>query len=81
MIPRCLKTELGDRIAFWGAIDQQYLLVNGTAAEIEADVAEKIRILGAGGGYMCSPAHIVQTDVSMDNVETFIRAVKKHGSY
>lgn len=79
--PQELKSAFGDRFAFWGAIDQQYLLPNGTAEEIEADVAEKIRILGAGGGYMCSPAHIIQSDVSMDNVETFIAAVKKHGVY
>lgn len=79
--PQALKSDLGDRIAFWGAIDQQHLLVNGTADEIEADVAEKIQILGAGGGYLCSPAHIIQTDVSMDNVETFIAAVKEHGIY
>ena len=79
--PKQLKDDLGDRIAFWGAIDQQYLLVNGTTEEIETDVVEKIRVLGDGGGYMCSPAHIVQTDVSIDNVETFITAVKKHGVY
>ena len=79
--PQALKDDLGDRIAFWGAIDQQHLLVNGTAGEIEADVAEKIRILGSEGGYQCSPAHIIQSDVSMDNVETFIAAVKKHGLY
>jgi uroporphyrinogen decarboxylase len=79
--PQELKDAFGGRIAFWGAIDQQYLLVNGTAAEIEADITKKIHTLGDGGGYMCSPAHIVQTDVSMDNVETFITAVKKHGVY
>ena len=79
--PQELKDKVGDRLAFWGAIDQQYLLPRGSAAEIEADIAEKIRILGAGGGYMCSPAHIVQADVSMDNLETFIAAVKKHGVY
>ncbi len=79
--PQQLKDDLGDRMAFWGAIDQQHLMVHGTAAEIEADVAEKIRILGAGGGYMCSPAHMIQADVSMENVETFIAAVKKHGVY
>ena len=79
--PQKLKDDMGDRIAFWGAIDQQHLLVNGTAAEIEADIAEKIRILGKGGGYLCSPAHMVQSDVTMDNVETFIAAVKKHGRY
>jgi len=43
----------------------------------EHNVAEKIRVLGAGGGYLCSPAHIVQADTSMENVEAFIAAVKK----
>jgi uroporphyrinogen decarboxylase len=79
--PEALKSSLGDRLSFWGAIDQQGLLPNGTPTEIEADVAEKIRVLGAGGGYMCSPAHIVQVDTSMENVEAFIAAVKKHGVY
>lgn len=74
--PQELKTKFGDRMAFWGAIDQQNLLPNGTPAEIEADVAEKIRVLGAGGGYMCSPAHIIQSDVPMENVEAFIAAVR-----
>jgi uroporphyrinogen decarboxylase len=79
--PEELKAKVGDKLAFWGAIDQQDLLPNGTPAEIEADVAEKIRVLGAGGGYMCSPAHIVQSDTSMENVEAFIAAAKKHGVY
>jgi len=76
-----LKTKFGDRLSFWGAIDQQQLLPHGTPAEIEADVAEKIRILGEGGGYMCAPAHIIQVDTPMENVEAFINAVKKHGVY
>ncbi len=79
--PQELKDRFGDRIAFWGAIDQQHLLPEGTPEEIEADVAEKIRILGAGGGYMCAPAHIVQADVPLENLEAFIAAVKKHGVY
>lgn len=79
--PDDLKSQLGAKLSFWGAIDQQYLLPNGSPAEIQADVAEKIRVLGAGGGYMCSPAHIVQADTSMENVEAFIAAAKKHGVY
>ncbi len=79
--PRELKDKFGDKMAFWGGIDQQRLMPEGTPAEIEADVAEKIRILGEGGGYMCAPAHIVQADVSMENMEAFIAAVKKHGAY
>jgi uroporphyrinogen decarboxylase len=79
--PQDLKDKLGDRLSFWGAIDQQHLLPKGTPQEIEQDVAAKIGALGAGGGYMCSPAHIIQADTSVGNVEAFIAAVKKHGVY
>ena len=79
--PEALKARLGDRLSFWGAIDQQYLLPNGTPAEIERDVAHKIAALGSGGGYLCSPAHIVQADTSPENVEAFIDAVQTHGAY
>lgn len=79
--PQELKDKFGDRLSFWGAIDQQRLLPEGTPAEIEADVAEKIRILGAGGGYMIAPAHIIQSDVPLENVEAFIAAAQRHGRY
>lgn len=76
-----LKSRFGDRLAFWGAIDQQQLLPHGSPEDIAADVATKIRTLGAGGGYLCAPAHIIQADVSMANVEAFIAAVRQHGVY
>lgn len=79
--PIDLKTKFGDRLSFWGAIDQQYLLPRGTAQEIEADIAAKISVLGQGGGYLCSPAHILQADTPLENIETFIAAVKKQGVY
>lgn len=79
--PEDLKSKFGERMSFWGAIDQQYLLPHGNPQEIAADVAAKIEVLGAGGGYMCSPAHIIQSDTSMENVEAFIDAVKQHGIY
>jgi uroporphyrinogen decarboxylase len=79
--PEDLKGKFGDQLSFWGAIDQQKLLPFGTPAEIEADVKRKIEVLGRGGGYMVSPAHIIQSDAPMENVESFISAVKKHGVY
>jgi uroporphyrinogen decarboxylase len=42
---------------------------------------EKISILGKGGGYMISPAHIIQNDVSPERVLKFIELCKKHGKY
>lgn len=79
--PKEMKARFGDLFAFWGAIDQQYLLPRGTDAELEADIKEKIAILGAGGGYMISPAHILQSDVSPERVETFIAMCVGHGGY
>jgi uroporphyrinogen decarboxylase len=79
--PEELKRRFGDRLSFWGAIDQQNLLPFGSLAEIEADVKSKIEVLGRGGGYMIAPAHIIQADTPMENVEAFIGAVKRYGRY
>ncbi len=79
--PREMKDAFGDQFAFWGAIDQQFLLPRGSDAELEADIREKIAVLGKGGGYMISPAHIIQSDVSPERVETFIALCQKLGAY
>ena len=79
--PRELKEQFGDKLSFFGAIDQQGLLPNGTAAEITADIKAKIEVLGKGGGYMVAPAHIIQADTPPANVEAFIAAVHRFGGY
>ena len=71
-LPADMKGGFGDKFAFWGAIDQQYLLPNGTDEALEKDIIEKINILGKDGGYMISPAHIMQNDVSPERVLKFI---------
>jgi uroporphyrinogen decarboxylase len=78
-LPKDMKDNFGDFFSFWGAIDQQTLLPNGTDEELENDIIDKISILGAGGGYMISPAHIIQNDVSPERVLKFIELCKKHG--
>jgi len=80
-LPEDMKNNFGDLFAFWGAIDQQDLLPKGTDEELEKDIIEKINILGKDGGYMISPAHIIQNDVSPERVLKFIELCKKHGEY
>ena len=79
--PRELKDAFGGQFVFWGAIDQQDLLPRGTDAQLEADIKEKIEILGKDRGYMISPAHILQADVAPARVEKFIELCIKHGRY
>jgi uroporphyrinogen decarboxylase len=78
-LPYDMKSRFGDQFAFWGAIDQQDLLPHGTVQELENDIIEKISILGKNGGYMISPAHIIQNDVSPERVKKFIELCLKHG--
>ena len=79
-LPLDLKNNFGHLFSFWGAIDQQYLLPNGTDEELEKDIIEKINILGKDGGYMISPAHIMQNDISPERVLKFIELCKKYGA-
>ena len=79
--PEEMKANFGRKFSFWGAIDQQDLLPNGTDQELEADIQNKINILGKDGGYMIAPAHIIQNDVSPQRVEKFIELCLKHGKY
>ena len=78
-LPKDMKTNFGDKFAFWGAIDQQDLLPNGTDEELEKDIIDKINILGKDGGYMIAPAHILQNDVSPERVRKFIELCMKYG--
>lgn len=80
-LPQDMKDHFGEQFSFWGAIDQQDLLPNGTDQELENDITEKINVLGQGGGYMIAPAHIIQNDVSPERVLLFIEECKKHGTY
>jgi len=80
-LPQDIKERFVDKFNFWGAVDQQDLLPNGTDEELERDIIEKINILGKGGGYMIAPAHILQNDVPPERVLRFIELCKKHGKY
>jgi len=75
-----IKDDFGDIFAFWGAIDQQYLLPNGTDLEVEADIKEKCEILGKNGGYMIAPAHIMQADISPERVKLYLEMCKKYST-
>lgn len=78
--PEEMKSMFGRQFAFWGAIDQQDLLPNGSDEELEQDILEKISVLGRGGGYMIAPAHILQNDVTPERVKKFIDLCRRHGS-
>lgn len=81
MDTRRLKDDFGDRLVFWGAIDTQDVLPNGTKRDVEEEVQRRIRDLASGGGYIVAPVHNVQGDVPAENVIAMYRAARKYGKY
>ncbi|OQY22190.1 MAG: hypothetical protein B6I34_06265 [Anaerolineaceae bacterium 4572_32.1] len=63
-----IKSEFGGRLAFHGGIDIQHTLPRGTPGEVQAEVRERCRVLGRGGGYICTSAHYIQADTPPENI-------------
>ncbi len=70
--PGELMQKYGGRIRFFGGIDQQALLPEGDAAKIEKTMRFYAGALGAAGGYLMAPAHILQADVAPETVEAML---------
>ncbi|MBC8181300.1 hypothetical protein H8E88_09255 [candidate division KSB1 bacterium] len=70
-----LKKEFGEKLSFFGGIDIQHLLPQGTPAEIKEVVKEKMQILGKNGGYILAPVHNIQPDTPIENVIALFDAV------
>jgi len=75
--PEVLKREYGKDITFFGAINTQRTLPYGTEEEVRAEVRERIRVLGKGGGYICGGDHTILPDVPMANVFAMIDEARK----
>lgn len=63
-----LKTAYGDKIAFWGGVDTQHLLPEGTVEDVKNEVMRILSVMDKNGGYILSPAHTIQSDVPARNV-------------
>lgn len=78
MNPAELKKKYGDRICFHGAVDTQKALI-GTLDDVEHEVKEKIKILGAGGGYILSSCNHIQADIPAENVIAMFECARNCG--
>ncbi|MGE5315357.1 MAG: uroporphyrinogen decarboxylase family protein [Acidobacteriota bacterium] len=75
--PVQLKKTYGDRISFFGGIDQQVLLPSGDLDAIRENVRFMAKTLGEQGGYLLAPAHIVQPDVAPASLRAMIEAATR----
>ncbi len=79
--PQELKDKYGEKICFFGGIDQQTLLPSGDNWMIRNEIKRRMGILGKNRGYLLAPAHILQSDVTPGTIEVMINASKEYGRY
>ena len=75
MDPAELKLKYGDRLCFWGSLDEQSTLPFGTPEQVRGEVLTRLRTLGRGGGLILGPTHHVQLDTPMENFWAMINTI------
>ncbi len=77
MSPELLKKLYGDRLCFWGSVDEQHTLPMGTPSDVADEIRLRIRTLGKQGGLILGPTHHVQLDTPMENFWAMVDTIKE----
>ncbi len=67
MDPAEIKKQFGDKLCFWGSIDEQHTLPFGSPSDVQAEVLERLKTIGKNGGLILAPTHHVQLDTPLEN--------------
>jgi len=82
MDPSQLKREFGKRIVFWGGgVDTQHTLPFGTPEDVRREVRERLKIFGAGGGFVFNTIHNIQARIPVKNLLAMFEALRNYGYY
>lgn len=74
-----LARDFGDRVVFHGGVDNQQTLPFGTPEDVRHEVAENIRLLSGGKGYIVAPCHNIQPNTPTRNILALYEAVHDFG--
>jgi len=83
MDPAALKQQYGDQLIFFGTVGTAQTWSWATPDEIQAEVYQRIEVVGKGGGLIISPAYDLEPEegIPWANVLAFFDAVKQFGHY
>ena len=77
MDPAHLKNKFGDKLCFWGTIDEQYTLPFGNPGEVKKEIETRLDTIGLKGGLILGPTHHVQLDTPMENFDMMVKTIKE----
>jgi uroporphyrinogen decarboxylase len=82
MDPARIKRKFGKDLSFWGGgVETQTTLPFGTLEEIKKEVAERMTLLGQGGGYVFATIHNIQPDIPPEKILAIYETAAACGKY
>ena len=76
-----LKKEYGDKLTFWGGLDQQGVFPFGTPQEVREATKRLLDVFMPGGGYVFCTGHNIQKGVPPENVLAAYETAYEYGRY
>ncbi|NNM88858.1 MAG: hypothetical protein HKL95_10120 [Phycisphaerae bacterium] len=81
MSPAYLKSRFGQRLMFHGCISTAGPVALGTVEQTVEVVRETLETMMPGGGYCCSPTHMLQDNSPVENVLAMYETAQRLGVY
>jgi len=75
MDPAKIKRQFGDKLCFWGTVDEQFTLPFGSPADVAAEVKTRLETVGKDGGLILAPTHHVQLDTPLENFWAMVNTI------
>ncbi len=84
--PKCMdivevKKRWGDKLCLIGNLNLDSTLTLGSPEDVRAEVYERIRTIGPGGGYMVASSNSITDFVPLENMKAMIDATFEFGRY
>ena len=76
--PARVKQQFGNKLCFWGSIDEQHTLPFGSPTDVENEVLERLNTIGKDGGLILAPTHHVQLDTPMENFWAMVNTIQNN---
>jgi uroporphyrinogen decarboxylase len=75
MDPAEIKRAYGDRLCFWGSLDEQHTLPFGGPDDVRREVLSRLDHMGRNGGLIIGPTHHVQLDTPLENFWAMVETI------
>ncbi|MBN2304274.1 MAG: hypothetical protein JXQ72_07355 [Anaerolineae bacterium] len=76
MDPAEIKRDFGDKLCFWGTVDEQHTLPYGSPDDVKAEIRTRLKTVGHNGGLILGPTHHVQLDTPLENFWAMVDTIE-----